>query len=193
MKKIISTILILILLVFANGCYYVFHGQFKSMEKLKQGKDLNLYECCSIYTMHTAVWMFGWIISPEAAEQAFLMSFVPEGAYITRENDFFTKSKVVQKIKGTEREKLVYAPSQFSLSNSEVRYALAIDGAEYRMHLIDNDEGMIQTEECVVKAAYNNYIGSFNVAKTTVKICYPLMIYLQDKGWLHTYTISYQS
>ena len=75
MKKLIKWLLIsialIIVLVFANGCYYVFRGQERSMAKLREGKELNLYECCSIYTMHMAVWMFGWPISPEAAKEAF--------------------------------------------------------------------------------------------------------------------------
>lgn len=78
-KKSIKISLIVLLsffaIIFANGCYYVFYGQEKSVVKLQQGKNLNLYECCSIYTMHMAIWMFGWPIAPEAAQQAFLMTF----------------------------------------------------------------------------------------------------------------------
>ena len=47
MKKLIKWLLIsialIIVLVFANGCYYVFRGQERSMAKLEQGRELNLY------------------------------------------------------------------------------------------------------------------------------------------------------
>ena len=75
MKKTIKIILAIIILLFVNLIYYVFIGQSNSTQKLEQNKELNLYECVSIYQMHTAVWMFGWILSPEAAQQAFIMAF----------------------------------------------------------------------------------------------------------------------
>ena len=77
MKKLIKWLLIsialIIVLVFANGCYYVFRGQERSMAKLEQGRELNLYECCSIYTMHLAVWILGRPRYPEASHLAYLM------------------------------------------------------------------------------------------------------------------------
>ena len=79
MKKSVKIALIgLLCLVFAvliNGCYYVFWGQEKSMKKLQNSQDLNFYECCSVYTMHMALWIFGWPLSPEAAKECFLLHF----------------------------------------------------------------------------------------------------------------------
>lgn len=88
MKKYVKIILIgalcLVFAVFINGCYYVFCHQDKSMAKIQQGKELNLYECCSIYTMHMAVWMFGWPLSPEAARECVLLHFPREDDDLVR-------------------------------------------------------------------------------------------------------------
>ena len=60
LKITIISLLVLVALVFANGCYYVFWGQEKSMEKIRKGGELNLYECCSVYTMHMASKTMMW-------------------------------------------------------------------------------------------------------------------------------------
>lgn len=86
MKKIKTIgliLLIVITLVFINGCYFVFHGQFKATDKVNSGKDLNTYEIFSTYTMHSACWLFGWIIEPTTAKLAFCSQFHlnPEYSY----------------------------------------------------------------------------------------------------------------
>ena len=66
--KIIARSLVLFFIgVFINGCIYVFALQDRTMNKIQKGEDVSLYEKCSIYTMHMAVYMFGWPLSPEAA------------------------------------------------------------------------------------------------------------------------------
>lgn len=74
-KHLIRAVLILLLVIFANGIYYLFWGQFKSTERLKQGKELNLYEMCSVYSMHVGMSIVGWIHSPEATKQVISMTF----------------------------------------------------------------------------------------------------------------------
>ena len=47
-KITLISLLVLVAVIFINGCYFVFCHQDKSMAKIQQGEDLNLYECCSI-------------------------------------------------------------------------------------------------------------------------------------------------
>ena len=75
MKRFIILIVSLLALLFGNGFYYVFFGQHKSMAKLESGSELNLYEKCSIYTMHVALWTLGWPLSPQAARECFMLHF----------------------------------------------------------------------------------------------------------------------
>ena len=54
--KVILTIFILsVFILSVNLCYYTFVGQHKSVEKLSNNTELNLYECCSIYQMHATM------------------------------------------------------------------------------------------------------------------------------------------
>ena len=104
LKSICKAILTLFIIVFINGCIYVFNLQEKTMDKIKKGEEPSLYEKCSIYTMHMAVYMFGWPLSPEAASEIFKMSFPwNREKTIFRENDFFMGSPAVQRaLKGLE-------------------------------------------------------------------------------------------
>ena len=74
------------------------------MDKIKNGEEPSLYEKCSVYTMHMAVSMFGWPLSPEAAGEVFRMSFPwNRGKAVLKENDFFIESPTVQKaLKGLQ-------------------------------------------------------------------------------------------
>ena len=197
-KKILLSAAAIIGLIFANGCYYVFWGQEKSADKLKRGQELNLYECCSIYSMHMGVWVFGWVISPEAAEQAFLMQFTKEEKTLTRHNDFFKFSSVFQQQtqecynKPYFTKQIHYSPADFAIGCEEIRYALAIDGAAYTLQWIDDDENTYPVEKCAVLATYKPYIGIFNIGPLKIIINYRLLVYLQEIGWLHTFTITYE-
>ncbi len=82
-KRLLICCILIITLIFINGCYFVFHGQFKATDKVNSGKDLNTYEIFSTYTMHTACWLFGWIVEPTTAKLAFCSQFHlnPEYSY----------------------------------------------------------------------------------------------------------------
>lgn len=178
-KKIIAIITATALLIIANGCYYIFFGQQKSAKKISTGKELNLYECCSIYSMHTAIWMFGWPLSPEAAEQALLMNFQTKPRY--RKNDFFLKSKPVYTTKNQSKRKINYDPLDFT--GPERRYALALDGGTFYNYNANH--------EFVVSAEYGSRTDTFKIGPVPISIHYSLLKYIQDKGWIHKFTMTY--
>lgn len=178
-KIIIALIATVIVILFINGCFYVFFGQQKSEKKLNSGKELNLYECCSIYSMHTAIWMFGWTLSPEAAEQAFLMIFPAKPRY--RRNDFFLKSKPIYTTKDQSKRIINYEPSDFT--GPERRYALALDGGTFYNYNAN--------QEFIVSAEYGSRTDTFNIGPFPVSIHYRLLKYIQEKGWVHKYTMTY--
>lgn len=130
MKKIIYCLLIIISLIFINGCYFVFHGQHIASQKLEAGKDLNKYEICSIYTMHLAICTVGWIYGPEATKEYIRMSFKKNrDSTIYIETDFFLESPVVQQEllnleKGKEK-RIAFKDNCYSLHNPNHRVALA--------------------------------------------------------------------
>ena len=204
-KKILLTFLVIFVIVFANGCYYVFNGQFKSMDKIKQGKELSLYECCSIYTINTAGWFFGWILSPEAAEQCLLMQFAKTGSCHSRIVDI-SNSKFIQEeiVKHTDRNGRLDFTLNFPLNEitsnkasnlrKELRYALAYDGARaYTIPVVDEIEGKDNKETPVleVDVKYDKYTALYNVGPFKVTFNWQLLNYIQTRGWLHTCKITY--
>lgn len=121
-------VLCLIFAVLINGCYYVFWGQEKSMKKLRNNQDLNFYECCSIYTMHMAVWMLGWPLSPEAANAAFKMHFKTGTGHRWYSDTSFTESEVVTSNPNWKAKipfKVSWPTDLTQISKEELKYALA--------------------------------------------------------------------
>lgn len=176
MKKILVSILILFVsifaVIFANGCYFVFFHQDKSMAKIRQGKELNLYECCNIYSIHTAIWMFGWVISPEAAEQAFLMTLPPKDREIN--NDYFITPK------------------------NTLRYRLAFPD-DLKVHVFEYEDCFFDLLGNPVHNTTRMYTCSFQVTYSdtvyqvnNIKIYGKLLKYIQDKGWIHEFKITYR-
>ena len=156
-KKFCSIFAVIIGIIFINGCYFVFHGQFKAVEKINSGKDLNTYEIFSTYTMHTACWAFGWIISPNAANILFKYQFNMLPNYISK-NDYFKSDPILDKIKQNINEgESVY------ISYPDYKYpnALLLNGA---------------TVKCISKNFVNGntihleYSIPFNYAPCTAKI-----------------------
>ena len=176
MKKYVKIVLIGVLcLVFAvliNGCYYVFWGQEKSMKKLQNNQDLNFYECCSIYSIHTAIWMFGWTISPEAAQQAFLM-LKPHKYPVSIHNDYFITPK------------------------DELRYKLAfpdnleIKKDKWRNSMYDLSGQIIYSNSTLYSCSF--YVTYSNIVYKVgnIKLYGSLLKYIQDKDWIHGFDIEY--
>ena len=174
-KKSILGILTALLLVSLNGVYYIFFGQQKSAEKLNKGQELNLYEKCSIYTMHCAVWGIGWVISPAAAWEALLLHFphkdeqiVYEGIDMYAANGFSTELKA----RGSD-----YA----HMSISELRYALALNSINTVFDVTE------EYSMCSVRVEYTDAVSQIG----PIPIRTSLFNYLQKKGWLFPYTIVY--
>lgn len=187
MKKVFISILSLvvafILAIFINGTYYVFYGQEKSMAKLKNNQELRLYECCSIYTMHMAVWMFGWPLSPMAAHEAFCMHFKAWNDIRWHCDECFTNSKVITSNVNWEKKepfKVSWPTDLTKIPKEELTYALAYNTKD--------------TE--VAFTQYGHPVLAFKVEYQNVKYnfgCIPvytgLFQYLQKIGWLYPYYV----
>ena len=54
---------------------YLYKVQFTCEEKIKNSKNLNLYETFCALQTHTSLWLFGWIIEPSTAYECFNKQF----------------------------------------------------------------------------------------------------------------------
>ena len=189
--KIIARSLVLFFIgVFINGCIYVFGLQDWTMNKIQKGEDVSLYEKCSIYTMHMAVYMFGWPLSPEAAGEIFRMSFSKNREKtIYKENDYFMDSPAVQRaLKGLEegqRKKIVFkAETAYNTASPDHRVALAVNpGFLYKK------EGKVYLESY----AHYPYYSATPITLFGAKIIIHegLFHYLEKIGWMHPYTMTW--
>ncbi len=175
--------------VFLNGCYYVFWGQKASAQKIREGKELTLYEIGSIYTMHMAICTVGWIYSPEATKEIIGMSFKKNrDEVIRKESDFFLKYPIIQDQYQSQyaRRKIAFnGDKSYSLLDSDHRLALAVNpGYLWR------DKDYVYLEAPVhYPVCYNTHIGITKSFRITINEC--LFSYLEQKGILHPYTIVY--
>lgn len=149
------------------------------MAKLEQGRELNLYECCSIYTMHLAVWILGRPGYPEASHLAYLMlKKSSEGSYIT-----IFDNAPVRIPKDSRRYKLTF-PDNLKIDSSECEMVAGF------YDLLGNYVGEsphIVTYDCrfvVTYADITYYVGK-------IKLYGALFKYIQDKGWIHSFTVCY--
>lgn len=190
-KKIVKSILAILAIVMVNGCYYVFSGQFRSVDKLRDGKDLSLYEKCSIYSMHLAICTVGWVFSPEATRSIVAMSFpCNRGKTIREETDFFLHFPAVEKTYRTQysRKKIAFnGDISYSLFNPDHRLALAVNPG----YLWRDEENVYLESPIHYPVCYDTHIGLLPGVSITVNEC--LFSYLETKRWLHPYTIVYYS
>lgn len=189
--KIIARSLVLFFIgVFINGCIYVFALQDRTMNKIQKGEDVSLYEKCSIYTMHMAVYLFGWPLSPEASGEIFRMSFSKNREKtIYKENDYFMDSPAVQRaLKGLEegqRKKIVFkAETAYNTASPDHRVALAVNpGFLYKK------DGKVYLESY---AHYPHYRATpITLFGAKIVIHEGLFHYLEKIGWMHPYTMTW--
>lgn len=201
LKITLVSLLVLVAVVFANGCYYVFWGQEKSMEKIRKGGELNLYECCSVYTMHMALWLFGWPLSPEAAWECFLLHFPHEDDDVVRfrASKGFMKAPKLQKavkyLSDKESGASVHvawkASKDYAVESPERRAAIAVNACDVIKGEVDDSTG---NYEIMIRCAmvYPKYSWTeFNLGIFSVFLHEGLFRYLEERGWISRYIAEY--
>lgn len=190
-KRIFIGIISVILVSAINCAGYLYFGQQKSMSKLNAGQKLNLYECCSIYSIHLAACTLGWFISPEAAEQCVLMAFAKEGSFHFRHKDFMRSKFILKQSAMHDKPFFVDFPLNEITSNknseyrNELRYALAYDGAKC---FLDEEFAEYRLE---LDVCYDGYTARYNIGPVDVVFYWQLLKYIQDMGWIHRVHITY--
>jgi hypothetical protein len=187
-KIIARSLLLFFVGVFINGCIYVFALQDRTMNKIQKGEDVSLYEKCSIYTMHMAVYLFGWPLSPEAAGEIYRMSFSQNREQtIYKENDYFMDSPAVQRaLKGLEegqRKRIVFkAETAYNTASPDHRVALGVNpGFLYKK------DGRVHLESY---AHYPHYSATpITLFGYRIIVHEGLFHYLEKIHWMHPYTM----
>lgn len=180
----------LIMALIVNGFIYVFALQDMTMNKIQKGEKVSLYEKCSIYTMHMAVYMFGWPLSPEASAEIYRMSFSRNREQnIYKENDYFLDSPAVQRaLKGLEegkRKKIVFkAETAYNTASPDHRVALGVNpGYLYK------EDGKVYLESYAHYPAYS--ATPITLFGYSIIVHEGLFHYLEKIHWIHPYTMTW--
>lgn len=194
-KRIIIITLSLLAIVVGNGCFYVFRGQNRSMEKLQRGAELNLYEKCSIYTMHIGLWALGWPMSPQAARECFMLHFPQKDTVSIRMR---LSSPRIEAAVASLKEQPVGASARVSWNGAEA-YSLA--SPEHKAAIAVNPCRIVKDwqesyfYDCSVYSSmqYPKHSNTvFTLGSIRIPVQEGLFRYLQDRGWLSCFTARYR-
>lgn len=200
LKRTLLTLLALFVVVFANGCYFVFCHQDKSMDKILAGKGLNLYECCSVYTMHMATWMFGWPVSPAAAKECFMLHFPHKDTVrLGRPSKFSSSEKICKAVErlqgmpvGTSVTVAWHGDTDYALRSKERYAAIALNACKVIKVKDAVGEDGFRSVAITSPMIYPEYSRTkFDLGKITIVIHEGLFRYLQDRGWLSKFIAVY--
>ena len=194
-RRIIISFLTALALLFANGCYYVFRGQDKSMEKLQRGMELNLYEKCTIYTMHIALWTLGWPLSPQAARECFMLHF-PQRDTVSIE--MHLSSPRIKEAVASLRDKPLGSSvavswngnEAYSLASPEHKAAIAVNPCRI---VKEWQESYLYTCSVYSSMQYPKRSDTvFTLGRIRIPVQEGLFRYLQDREWLSCFTARYR-
>lgn len=186
-KITLFILLVIVAIVFTNGCYFVFKGQFIATDKVQSGKDLNLYEIASTYTMHTACWLFGWVFAPTTAHLAFCSQFgiIPENCSLHT----LRNSKLNKIQEYLLKNKIINKPYRITFDSYTDDVSMYLNGTtitliNYASQDFGNSEPFIRGEFRI--DAYYDYKPGIITFKN-IKISETLFDYLENKNILHPF------
>ena len=199
-SKVLIAALALVAVVFMNGLFFVFFWQHRAMEKLNKGGRLNLYECCSAYTMNTALWMLWWPVSPAAAHECLLLHSPKRHGVVAigsrRLAETLLSPKVVDAIRSLESRPTGAKTSvrwngetDYALSSPEHRAAIAINPCTITK-AEENGEALYLIRCEMVYAKHSN--TPFDIGPITIRLQEGLLRHLQDRGWLGAFTSEFR-
>lgn len=174
-KHLLTICLALLAVLFANGTYFVFFHQKKSWEKLQLNEELSSYEVFSAYTMHTACWLFGWMVEPSTAEICFCKQFHLPYPHIARfpKDDSHLRDLRVDLKPGQSR----YLAWKLEKGKYISRASILLNGATVTCMSKDKDRTVYR---------YDNPVdyGKCYVTIAGVPFCEGLFDYLENVGVL---------
>lgn len=186
-KKICIIFAVIIGMIFINACYFVFSGQFKATEKINSGKELNVYETFSAYTMHTGCWMFGWVIEPTVAKLAFCSQFNITPKYGHQIAKHVPTNNDIETIKSNMH---VGDSVRLAFSNYLTDAAILFNGSTLiYTNLVEYDDDEPNVKHWLYRIPMDYKPGIITIAN--VKISETLFDYLENKNILHPFDWKY--
>lgn len=163
-KYSLRALLVVVVLVLVNGTYWLLSDiQVKTYAKVLRGEELNLYEKCSVYSIHVGICTFGWFASPEATRMQCLMFFHRDEVWELHSRYFTRLYK--------DRQDGYIAFADYSIGH--LRESLALNGTYKKGNRIFPRDYLF----VYPKLKKPTYIGPFKFHEGLVR-------HLQDINWL---------
>lgn len=136
--------------------------QQECYNKVKNKIELNLYEKCSVYSLHLGICTFSWILSPEASLQQCLCTIHSDRIWELHSR------YISRKFMNYEKK---YIGTKYAFGN--LRWSLALNGTYYHGdYIAPKDYKFVYPDlKCPT------YIGPFKFHEGLIR-------HLQDIGWL---------
>jgi hypothetical protein len=196
-KITLKTFAILLAVILVNGTYWLLSDiQQKTYDKSKT-TELNLYEKCSVYSLHKGICTFGWFVSPESTRQQ-IWCTIPIDNTIVRRSEYFSNDKKIRSLVAKNPNATKNNPMYVAWKPGDNQFGLysAYNRDNMRIALACNGLFLYKEEGHWVLSPKNELYVYPNLSKPTIigpfKFHEGLIRYLQDIGWLHKPKIKWQ-
>ena len=188
---------VLLTIVLINGTYWLLSDiQQKTYEKSKT-TNLNLYEKCSIYSLHLGICTFGWFVSPEATRQQIWCMF-PTNTTIVRRSKYFSDDEKIKSLIAKYPNATINNPTYVAWKPEYNRlgFYTAYNRDNMRTALACNGVYLYNENDHWFLSPKNELYVYPNLTKPTIigpfKFHEGLIRHLQDIGWLYVPKIKWQ-
>ena len=187
-KKLLIILAIVVVLVFGNGCYWLFSDiQTECVKKISKGESISLYDKFSISTLHLGMCTVGSLYCAEAAWANFKM-IITDNDTIYLHSDAWLTPKIKNRFKNGQLGRMAW--------NGDVDYAFNSpekDGAILLNWCILNEQ-VINGKSCyTAECDYTWKVPSkttFKIADNFSIVLYEQLFYELEKiGLLHPFKL----
>lgn len=187
-KQIGFSLLVVFLVCFINGCYYLAKGQYTTVDKIAQGKGISLYEKTTIYTLHMGLYLFGWMYAPQAAWANMQMAFPHSSDTIYYKSDCIVTPQITERVKAKRWGKMAWNGNvAYAWSSPERNAAILLNWCNLSTETIDGVECVTATCPYTWKVPSKT---TFQITSSFAITIHEQLFYEIEKcGWLHPYTL----
>lgn len=188
MKKILINLLIILLLIFGNGCYWLFSDiQTRCVEKIANNQSTSFYDKASILTLHLGICTAGAFYCKEAA-WANLKMLTTNNDTVYLHSDKWITPKIRKRFESNKLGKMTWnGDVDYAFKSPEKDGAILLNGCLLKEQVIDDK--LCYTAEC-------DYTWK-QPSKTTFKITdnFSIVVYeqlfyeLEKIGLLHPFKL----
>ena len=184
--KGILVLVVLILLIAGNAIYFLACHQYKTVEKIEQGKGTNLYEKASILTLHAGICTVGSLYCPDAGwANLKMLTSRKDTIYLHSKN--WLSPEIRQRFKENKLGRMAWNGNKdYAISSEEKDAAILLNYCYLKRREINGK--LCYAAECHYTWERPSRT-QFNLGFMTITVYEQLFYELEKCGILHPYTL----